>query len=125
MRSFKSFNEQLFNNVDIKWFDAKGLYRLDENRVAEISLRTNWNSSIYDSYFVEVKHKENGKIACHNFEFMDYMHISERVDNRGIYRGAFTVEFDNEKFGWFVAIPSTDAKTRLTSAIIDYIESYR
>lgn len=123
--NFSEFNKNFFNNSDITWFDRKGVLKIDENKRAEITLSTNGYSSRYDSYFVKIIHKDNGKIAAKNFLFDEYMDIADSTRKYNLYVGGFSVQADGDGVGWYIATPSQRNIKLLVDAIMQYIDLYR
>lgn len=121
--NFKKFNESVFSGISgIQWFDRLGIYKIDENKNAEIRLTNTHIVDNYDCYEVSIKHKDNGRITTHRFMFNDYLDPKGRIDNRHDYKGNFHVW---EKAEWYIAIPSKNNISKLTSAIMHFIETYK
>lgn len=122
--SFTEFNKSIFKDNNIQWFDRTGILKIDENRRAEISLRTNGIADVYNSYFVKIIHKENGQISVKNFLFDDYMDITASSKRHNLYVGGFSVNIA-DRVDWYIAVPSERNLQQLTSAVMDYIELYK
>lgn len=122
--SFTKFNQSIFKDNNIQWFDRTGVLKIDKNRRAEISLRTNGIADVYNSYFVKIIHKENGQISVKNFLFDDYMDITASSKRHNLYVGGFSVNIA-DRVDWYIAIPLESEINKLVNSIMSFIEMYR
>lgn len=122
--SFTEFNKSIFKDNNIQWFDRTGILKIDKNRRAEISLRTNGIADVYNSYFVKIIHKENGQISVKNFLFDDYMDITASSKRHNLYVGGFSVNIA-DRVDWYIAIPLESEINKLVNSIMSFIEMYR
>jgi len=122
--SFTKFNQSIFKDNNIQWFDRTGVLKIDKNRRAEISLRTNGLADVYNSYFVKIIHKENGQISVKNFLFDDYMDITASSKRHNLYVGGFSVNIA-DRVDWYIAIPLESEINKLVNSIMSFIEMYR
>jgi hypothetical protein len=120
--TYAEFNQNIFKNPKIKWFDKTGVMIIDPSLRAEITLSKGMYG--YDSYHVRIVHKRNGNVTTKHFGFNDYLDITDRIDNRKDYNGNYHVWKDGGVY-WFVAQPSQQNIKRLTNAIMEFIELYK
>jgi hypothetical protein len=122
--SYTEFNQKVFKNPSIKWFDRIGIMEINNNRLAEITLAEGHYSGSYIKYQVRILHKDYGVITTKDFMFKDYLHLPAKTDSWGDIKNFFVTVKDNSYVDWHLSPPSEDDLKRLTDAITDYIDCF-
>lgn len=116
------FTQSLEWSIPITWFDRQGLHRLDDDRVAAITLEIQGVSGSYPGFHVEIVSQVHGKLFQKFFNFNDYLPPHQRSDHRTDYTGGFVVNA-NCGWQWYIAIPASTQP--FTEAIERWIEHFR
>lgn len=123
-RSLQEFNERFFKGKrGLKWFDTKGVMKLNENLNAEIKLVTGMVHDHYNAFTVRIVNKNDGEITNHRFKFESY--LKSRIDNRSDCRNQ---EFEVVKYvscDWYIAIPDEKEIKAMVKTIFDFINMYK
>jgi hypothetical protein len=118
-----ALSDILKSRDDVTIFGVKAFYTIDENKIAEIVLRTGGTVDHYTRLQVTIQHKDNGDIATNSFMFQDYLEPtpaslahpnSDMVHNMHIWR--------NREIDWYILEPKSTKP--IVDAIFEYIEIY-
>lgn len=69
----QAFVQSLAWSIPITWFDRQGLHRLDDDRVAVLTLEIQGTIGSYSGFQVEIISKTRGKLFQKYFNFNDYL----------------------------------------------------
>lgn len=126
--SVKVFNELLFCQwgKEFFWFDEKGIFRLNEDILVEITLNEvfHYDPHYYSGYIVRIIHKKTGELSKHFFSFKQYLNdldwykqhdylLWKHPDN-----GKEEILWHNDK------TPSEESIKSLTEKIKEYINLF-
>lgn len=107
------------------WFDVMALRPMSNDRIARLELTNDngWTtptSGHFCALSVRIVHVITGEIDRKLFSFQD--HLVERSDERADYdRPPHVSQSGPGQFGWYIAVPTEEAKHRLMKSIADYI----
>ncbi|MEX3623709.1 hypothetical protein [Viridibacillus arvi] len=131
---YATFNKEFFKDAvrktdKIEWFDCRGIRKLDQMRLAEITLATTGTAGTFTSYLVTIIHKELGVITSHKFRFAEYFTMGNRVDERSDWKNPPCVIShickDNGVARWYINIPHPDEIKKMGKQILRYIDMYK
>ena len=118
----QAFVQSLAWSIPITWFDRQGLYRLDDDRAAVLTLEIQSTIGSYSGFQVEIVSKIRGRLFQKYFDFNDYLHSGQRSDNRSDYEGGFVVHAESCDWNWYIAIPTSTKP--FTQAVERWVEHF-
>ncbi len=119
----QAFVQSLAWSIPIAWFDRQALHRLDDDRIAVLTLEIQGTIGSYSGFQVEIVSKTRGKLFQKYFNFNDYLPPNQRSDHRTDYKGGFVVHTDSCGWQWYIAIPVSTQP--FTEAVERWLEYFR
>lgn len=126
---FQQFNTEFFkSNKEIKTFDQKSIYVLNNDTIAKFILSDRGYKDHFTGYMVTIINKKHGIVDETFFSFEEYFTNTDRVDkriddqpNQQIYGWA---DQSAKKVEWYIAIPSQKAINKMVKTMLDYIQYF-
>ena len=123
---YADFNKSFFKDVegDISWYDRKGVIRIGDSILAEITLSTGGTHKHYEGYSVRVVNK-SGELTSHFFNFSTY--LKNRCDDRDDYDGKFEISetcCDDGIASWYICLPTEEDTQKMGEEIMKFIGNY-
>ena len=125
--NFSDFNKFFFKdvsgNADISWFDKKGVIRIGDSVLAEITLSISGTIDHYVGYSVRIVNK-SGELTKYFFNFNTY--LKNRCDDRTDYRNGFEIIATccDDVAQWYIAIPTEEDTQKMGEEIMKFIGNY-
>jgi hypothetical protein len=119
--SIKHFNEEFFEHLEkeIFWYDVKGIYRLNYQRLIEINLEMHpeFMERAYCGYKVRIIDGKHGELSSHTFYFDDYFNKGYPYEQK-----QYAVEKSyNGSFQWYDKEPNEILLKQMAENIFQYI----